>query len=62
MSVFLRRIAAVEELARMKLSKGVAVVEQRGDVYIYEGKEYTENMLHKQFERMGVDVAIIIDV
>ena len=62
MSVFMRRIAAAEELARMKLGKGVAIVEQRGNVYIYEGKEYTENMLRKQMNREGVKTVIIIDV
>ena len=62
MGVFLRRIAAAEELARMKLGKGVAIVEQRGNVYVYGGKEYTENMLREQMNREGVETVIIIDV
>lgn len=62
MSVILRRIAAVERLAKLKLGGNIAIIEQRGNVYIYKDKEYTENMLRKQLNHEGVEIAIIDDL
>ena len=62
MSVILRRIAAVERLAQLKLGGNIAIIEQRGNVYIYKDKDYTENMLRKQLNHEGVEIAIIDDL